>query len=40
MELMLPSLRIVCVGGLANEKDLEERIDKLIHLDERRAIAC
>ncbi|KAH9311661.1 hypothetical protein KI387_026696, partial [Taxus chinensis] len=34
VEFMLPSLRIVCVGGLADEQALEERIDKLMQLDE------
>lgn len=36
---MLFYLRIAHVRGLADEKALEEWIDKLMHLDERHAIA-
>ncbi|KAH9305173.1 hypothetical protein KI387_009577 [Taxus chinensis] len=39
VEFMLPSLRIACAGGLADEQALEERIDELMKLDERRSLA-
>lgn len=39
IEFMLPYLRIMRVGGLADEKALDEWIENMVQLDEHRAIA-
>ncbi|KAH9288330.1 hypothetical protein KI387_032447, partial [Taxus chinensis] len=39
IEFMLPSLHIAFVGGLVDEQALDEYIEKMIQMDERRAIA-